>query len=88
MSSPENKENPIGDIHWLELRRINDKLARMLKPERKIIEWYLAVGCNTSEIVDDVNYHLDRGWEIYGHLIIKGIGPYRYVQAIVKYEQI
>lgn len=86
----ENEKLPLGDMNWLELRRINDKLKKlmgMMPHERKIIEFILCRKEGTKTLNALINTLLKKGYEVYGNPFSDGDSDeVALCQAVVKYE--
>jgi hypothetical protein len=58
---------PLGDMNWLELRRINDRLiniAKLIASERKIVEYELLVSDCYDDFISSINRMLKIGWRL------------------------
>jgi hypothetical protein len=55
--------------------------------DRKIVEYTIVTGFDSSSLGKSVNFHLKNGWTLYGDLVVtKGKGAYLFSQAMVRYE--
>lgn len=91
----EDEKMPLGDMNWLELRRINDKLVKVmhllaLGKEKKINEWML-VSCKAEkgeEFQLQINTYIKNGWQPSGNIICTDYeGDQYYDQVMVKYDE-
>jgi hypothetical protein len=85
----EKEKIALGDMNWLELRRINDRLiniAKLIASNRKVVDYFLCI-CE-----DSVTDHLSEGYELYGNPFAITHDSFDqnvhegWAQAVVKYE--
>lgn len=65
----EDEKMPLGDMNWLELRRINDKLVKimsMLPVDKKVIDFDIFDFANTKEMRIEIVHLMGTGWSPYG----------------------
>lgn len=54
--------------------------------ELRIIAWTVIIQDMPAELHSAVNKHIALGWEPKDKLIVRGDGPFCYIQTMVKYE--
>lgn len=53
--------------------------------DRKVVEFRIVWDSSRDEFEESVNLFLSEKWELLGNMIVNGLGPFDFMQVMVRY---